>query len=75
MSFFVRPTAPPYMSAKFEKTGSVNNQPTARHQRNSRSVENVANVRESVQRARGSQFLAVYKNSAFRKLQLGEFFV
>ncbi|KAG8289458.1 hypothetical protein J6590_104028 [Homalodisca vitripennis] len=36
--------------AKFEKTGSVNNQPTPRRERNSRSIENVATVRESVQR-------------------------
>jgi len=35
--------------AKFESTGSINNQPTLVRRRNARSAENIAAVRESVQ--------------------------
>ena len=35
--------------AKFETTGLVNNQPTPVRQKNARSAENIASVRESVQ--------------------------
>jgi len=34
--------------AKFESTGSINNQPTPLRRRNARSAENIAAVRESV---------------------------
>jgi len=34
--------------AKFESTGSINNQPTPVRRRNTRSVENIVAVRESV---------------------------
>ncbi|KAJ8944806.1 hypothetical protein NQ318_013140 [Aromia moschata] len=38
-----------HLVAKFETTGSVNNLSTPVHQRNARSVENIAAVRVSVQ--------------------------
>jgi len=56
--------------AKFESTGSINNQPTPVRRRNARSAE-IAAVRESV---RENQFL-VHKNLAFLRLQLDEFCV
>jgi len=65
--------------AKFESTGSINNQSTPVRRRNARSAENIAAVRvrtrELYGKTRGGQFLVVHKNLAFLRLQLGEFCV
>lgn len=61
--------------AKFETTGSVNNQPTPVRQRNARSAENIAAVRESVQEnprqsiPRRAQELGLSQTSTWRILR------
>ncbi|KAF7273564.1 hypothetical protein GWI33_013726 [Rhynchophorus ferrugineus] len=61
--------------AKFETTGSVNNQPTPVRQRNARSVENIAAVCESVQEKPGqsiprlAQELGLSQTSTWRILR------
>jgi len=61
--------------AKFESTGSINNQPTPVRRRNAKSVENIAAVRESVwenpRRAvsRRSQELGLSVTSTWRILR------
>jgi len=42
--------------AKFESTGSINNQPTPVRRRNARSAENIAAVRENGENPRRSIF-------------------
>ena len=59
--------------AKFESTGSINNQLTPVRRWNARSAENIA-VR-MYGKTRGGQFLVVHNNLAFLRLQLGEFCV
>lgn len=61
--------------AKFETTGSVNNQPTPVRQRNARSTENVTAVRESIQEnprqsiPRRAQELGLSQTSTWRILR------
>lgn len=61
--------------AKFEKAGSVNNQPTPARRRNARSAENIAAVRESVQEnprqsiPRRAQTLGLSQTSTWRILR------
>ena len=61
--------------AKFETTGSVNNQPTPVRSRNARSAENIAAVRESVQQnprqsiPRRAQELGLSQTSTWRILR------
>lgn len=61
--------------AKFESTGSINNQPTTVRYRNARSAENIAAVRESVQEnprqsvSRRSQELGLTASSIWRILR------
>jgi len=44
------------LMAKFESTGSINNQPTPVRRRNARSAENIAAVRENEENPRRSIF-------------------
>jgi len=46
--FYPRRPAESTLVAKFESTGSINNQPTSIRRRNARSAENIAAVYESV---------------------------
>jgi len=61
--------------AKFESTGSINNQPTTVCRRNARSAENIAAVRESVREksrrsiSRRSQELGLSATSTWRILR------
>ncbi|KAL4150136.1 hypothetical protein QTP88_003970 [Uroleucon formosanum] len=63
------------LEAKFESTGSINYQPTLIRQRNARSIENIASVRESVQKnprqsiSRRSQELGLSVTSTWRILR------
>ncbi|KAG8333340.1 hypothetical protein J6590_000481 [Homalodisca vitripennis] len=66
-------SGPTPSTATLEETGSVNNQLPPIRQRNSRSIENVTAVRESVRGTRGSWHLACALCTL--KLQLGEFCV
>ena len=61
--------------AKFETTGSVNIQPTPVRLGTPDRPRTLPRSVKVCRRTRGSQFLAVLKHSAFRRLQLGEFCV
>jgi len=61
--------------AKFELTGSTNNEPTPVRRRNARSAENIAAVRESVRENPRQSISLRSQELGFLRLQLDEFCV